>query len=260
MRVAENEESEFIRYVDSADPALMAVQELARATFGFFWREVFWERQRIVPGLDLAAAKIAFHGSDGGQHGSPQIEHMWVGDVNFDGQLISGVLLNAPAHLRGYQQGDAIAVPLEALSDWLYVQLGEAFGGFSVQHVRSAMSERERTEYDQGWGIAFGDPAKVQIVPGVFAESITSIGEHPMSANFASKFADQIKAGPHGALPDDLKGWSHLHHYALAGSFDVAAAFLSAGADPNLPGRDGMTPIMLARSLGWERLAALMSV
>ena len=36
------------------DPEMQRAYENARATFRYFWREISWERRRIVPGLDLA--------------------------------------------------------------------------------------------------------------------------------------------------------------------------------------------------------------
>jgi hypothetical protein len=39
---------------DDSDPEMQRAYESARATFRFFWRELAWERRRIVPALDLA--------------------------------------------------------------------------------------------------------------------------------------------------------------------------------------------------------------
>jgi hypothetical protein len=59
---------------DNSDPEMRRAYEQARFTFRYFWRELAWERRRIVPALDLACIKAPF--SDGpGQHrteGSPE--------------------------------------------------------------------------------------------------------------------------------------------------------------------------------------------
>lgn len=34
--------------------------ERARKTFKYFWRELFWERRRIIPTLDFAMVKVPF--------------------------------------------------------------------------------------------------------------------------------------------------------------------------------------------------------
>jgi len=50
---------------DDSDPEMQRAYENARANFRYFWREVAWERRRIVPALDLACVKAPF--SDGPQ-------------------------------------------------------------------------------------------------------------------------------------------------------------------------------------------------
>src|SRR5205823_13626232 len=81
---------------DDSDPEMQRAYEKARATFRYFWREVAWERRRIVPSLDLACVKAPFSDGKkaGGNTGDPEVEQMWLGDIDFDGQLISGTLLN----------------------------------------------------------------------------------------------------------------------------------------------------------------------
>jgi uncharacterized protein len=36
---------------DNSDPEMQRAYENARATFRYFWREIAWERRRIVPAL-----------------------------------------------------------------------------------------------------------------------------------------------------------------------------------------------------------------
>lgn len=54
----------------SADPEVQRAFASARETFRYFWRELAWEKRRIVKGLDFAYVKAAF--SDGGE-----VEHLW---------------------------------------------------------------------------------------------------------------------------------------------------------------------------------------
>ncbi len=44
----------------SDDPEMQQASSKARQTFRFFWRELAWERRRIIPGLELAAVKECF--------------------------------------------------------------------------------------------------------------------------------------------------------------------------------------------------------
>jgi ankyrin repeat protein len=46
---------------------------------------------------------------------------------------------------------------------------------------------------------------------------------------------------------------------ALAGSTSNVKILLEHGADPNAVTDNGMTPLQLAHSLGWEKVVALLS-
>ena len=54
-------------------------------------------------------------------------------------------------------------------------------------------------------------------------------------------------------------GWTFLHQEALAGSLPTVQVLLEAGADPNAVTDHGMTPLQLARSLGWDKVVALLA-
>src|SRR5713226_5723933 len=106
---------------DNSDPEMQRAYENARAAFRYFWREVAWERRRIVPALDLACVKAPFSDGERGTHaqGNPAVEQMWLGEVDFDGQCVSGVLLNAPNWLKTVKAGDSARIPLDQISDWM---------------------------------------------------------------------------------------------------------------------------------------------
>src|SRR5262249_51459333 len=146
---------------DGSDPAMQAAYRNARSTFRYFWRELSWEYRRIVPGLGLSAVKAPFSDEDGGE-----VEQMWVGEIDFDGESVHGTLLNAPTHLRSGEKGDRVSIPLAEISDWMYSIDDEVYGGYTVNLMRSRMKPRERREHDEAWGLNFGDPTKVRVVPG----------------------------------------------------------------------------------------------
>ena len=190
---------------------------------------------------------------------------MWLGEVNFDGKIISGEVLNTPNWLASVQQGDRVEVPLAKISDWMYVQLGEVFGGYTVNLMRSRMGRRERAEHDAAWGLKFGDPNTIYVVPeqkpagGFFSRFFgraknTEIGEHPMSENGAPSFKQQLKQDPLMANTKDDRGWTYLHHQALAGSLATVKILLEFDADADAVTDHGMTALQLAKSLGWEKV------
>src|SRR5262245_40642205 len=109
--------SERIFRFDGDDAAMKPAHEEAQRSFKYFWRELSWERRRIIPCLDMAAVKLPF--SDGPRDDDqPEGEHMWIGDVDFDGETLSGRLLNAPNWLTSVREGDSVRAPFSQLEDW----------------------------------------------------------------------------------------------------------------------------------------------
>jgi len=90
----------------------------ARKTFKYFWRELYWEHRRIVPALDLSIVKVAFEQKIEGV-AEPITEHMWIDQINFDGELINGVLINSPNQLTNIANGDTVSIPLDKIDDWI---------------------------------------------------------------------------------------------------------------------------------------------
>ena len=180
---------------DNSDPEMQRAYENARASFGHFWREVNWERRRIVPALDVACVKAPF--SDGPNapraEGTPNAEHMWISDVDFDGRFVSGVLLNAPNWLKTVKEGHSARIPLGEISDWMYVISGEVFGAHTVNLLRSRMGRQERQEHDDAWGLKFGDPRTIRVVP-----------EQNKGRRIAQKLVRQTTGG-HRRTPDERK-------------------------------------------------------
>lgn len=183
--------------VKDDDPEMEAASKKARETFRYFWRELFWERRRIIPGLSIAAVKAPFSDPPGHDAaGRPGVEQMWINEVDFDGDTISGMLLNSPNWLTSVRQGYAARFRIDEISDWMYDQLGVVCGAYTVNLMRSRMKPQERWTHDDAWGLDFGDPAFVRVVPeqkkpGFFrslfgGKTSEEIGDHPMSVNMVS--------------------------------------------------------------------------
>lgn len=255
---------------DDSDPEMQQAYEDARASFRYFWRELSWERRRIIPALDMAAVKAPFFDDSpsSGPKDQPEAEHMWMSEIDFDGRFVSGVLLNEPNWLKSVKAGDSARVALNEISDWMYVISGEVFGAYTVNLLRSRMQRGERQEHDSAWGLNFGDPTTVRVVPepkkgggllkSWFGKPQQHDGEHPMSAGMAEKWQEQLAQDPSLAAARDDRGWTFLHQEALAGNSATVKVLLESGADPTAKTADGRTPLELARSLGWEKVAALL--
>ena len=244
---------------DGHDSEMLAANDRARSTFRYFWRELAWERHRIVPALDMACVKAEF--SDPPRHrqaGKPEVEHMWIKDVDFDGKMVHGVLINSPNWLKSVKAGEPVSVPLAHVGDWIYVFCGVVCGAFTVNVIRSRMDPTERQEHDKAWGLDFGDPEMPRIFPDQ-EDGSEEIGEHPMSENMGPAIKKQLKDRPEMMYHKDDSGWTLLHHAALAGSQSSVKALLEAGADPKAVTKNGMTALQLAASLDWHDVVSLLS-
>ncbi|MGG7074256.1 DUF2314 domain-containing protein [Campylobacter sp. 9BO] len=56
-------------------------------------------------------------------------EHMWINDIDFDGEFITGTLVNEPSDLINIKNGDSvIKVRIGEISDWMFACEGKAYG------------------------------------------------------------------------------------------------------------------------------------
>jgi hypothetical protein len=173
---------------------------------------------------------------------------MWVGELDFDGKLISGKLLNTPNWLRSVTQGQLVEVPIEGITDWIYAQGGRAYGAFTVHEMRKAMSTEERVQHDEAWGFEFGDPRTPAAFPTWYPPPP---GDHPMSTNMGASLREAVQKN-RALLEPDARGFTMLHSLALGGSAIGVATLLEEGADRTLRTHHGMTARDLAATLSWE--------
>lgn len=261
-----------VQYTEGGDPEMHQAFENARATFKYFWRELAWERRRIVPALDMALVKVALDDppetkdeSDGGA------EHMWIDDVDFDGRHITGTLINTPMWLKSVKEGDKVEVPLAEISDWMYSISNKVYGAHTVNLLRSRMDPIERMQHDGAWGLEFGKPGEIQLVPESWGKKKGLLGlfgggkpspdqEHPMALNMVPIMRQELAKDPSQVHSKDELGWTFLHIQALAGDVSGVKTLLELGSDPNALTHHGMTPVMLARSLSWSEVEGVLKL
>ena len=234
------------------DPEMLKAHAVARANFRYLWREIVRDRGRIVPALEMAAVKAPF--SDPKPRFSlkkqPQVEHMWISDVDFDGQNVTGTLINSPNWLKSVKEGDDVSIPLAQISDWMFATDDEVYGAFTVNLLRSRMEPGERREHDQAWGLDFGDPAK----PRKVSEKSHQELEKTVILLFEEHFANDPD------LLDDRGhlGWTALHSNASAGGAAIVGLLLEKGADRAIKTDLGFTALDLAKILGWKEVIPLL--
>ena len=237
-----------IYFVSSDEDYMQCAFEQARESFKYFWRELYWERRRIAPMLDYAMVKICFLDVINGEEVG---EHMWVSDVEFDGETIYGTLVNEPDSVQNVKLGDQISAKIDEMSDWLFSIDGRAYGGFSVQAMRSRMQKAELKEHDKAWGLDFGDFNDILVVYEQ-KEHPENLAEHPMSENMREQFEQYVKEHPSIVSDADELGFTQLHHEALAGNLALVNVLLANGADKNIRTKSGRRAIDFAENLGWK--------
>lgn len=266
------------------DPEMTKACSMARQTFRIFWRELTWERHRIIPGLDLACVKFPFMDPPDGhsRKDTPDAEQMWVSDCTFNGSTIRGTLLNSPNWLQSVKEGDSIEKPIKELSDWMYAVSGKVYGGFTVHFLRNQMKQSERKSHDKAWGLDFGDPQTPRLAPrewyGTDAEKKTSLlgkffekptpnlsleeivrKDHPMAISMSTTLEKHLESNPEALKSTDDDGQSMLHIHCLAGSTKIVEILLKHGADPNAVTKNSMTPLRMANLFGWSKIADLLT-
>ena len=271
-----------IFFFDSTDPAMTQANERARETFKFFWRELSWERRRIIPGLDLSCVKVPFSDDPSFMEtlDADDVEQMWLEDVDFDGNYIYGNLLNSPNWLKSIQAGDEVCVPFGMMTDWMYSCRGDVFGAFTVNVIRSQMSSGERAAHDNAWGLDFGDPEIIRVAytsegpkPKKFSlfgkkkttdnfvtyEQRNSAEEHPMSDNMGPSLREQLEKMPELLDYEDEHGFTFLHQLAMAGSEACVKVLLEFGIDKEKQSKNGKTAKDLAEFFKWNKVVNLLS-
>ncbi|MFV0430329.1 MAG: DUF2314 domain-containing protein [Arachnia sp.] len=229
----------------------------AQRSFRYFWREVYWEGRRIVPALDLAIVMVTFSQRVDAKS-EPLVERMWLSNIGFDGESVTGELINEPNAVTNIALGARVTRSVSEISDWLFACSGKTYGGFSVQAMRSQMNDRGRRQHDKGWGLDFGDPNNV-LVAYDQEDSPENLTEHPMSKNMGPRVRQALRENPSELTAMDEDGLNILHREAIAGNATVVAVLLELGVDTAVRSTSGKTALDFARSMGWDHVVGLLS-
>ncbi|AUC77620.1 MULTISPECIES: DUF2314 domain-containing protein [unclassified Olleya] len=224
----------------------------AQTTFNYFWREVYWEGKRVVPAHDLALVKIPFQQVIEGRE-APLVEHMWISDIDFDGELITGVLQNAPNKLTNVAEGDTITRKLSEISDWMLSIDRKTYGGYTIQVLRSGMTEEARVQHDKAWGLDFGDYNTI-LVAHLQEEEKENLIEHPMSKAMEQPARDYFTGNLDVVKAADENGVTRLHTETIAGNETAVKILLELGADKKAKTKTGKTALDFATTLNWSHL------
>ncbi len=141
---------EKITEVDEDDAEMNEAIEKANKTFGDF-KKVF-AADRKEGKYNSFSIKIGFPSEQYGR------EHVWIGDLNLNGDTFTGILYNMPIdETISYKQGDTITVDPKLVSDWIYTdpKTGITHGGYTFKVLRSKMTPSEQADFDKETGLKF---------------------------------------------------------------------------------------------------------
>ncbi|WP_434036223.1 DUF2314 domain-containing protein [Formosa sp. 4Alg 33] len=228
----------------------------AQETFNYFWREIYWDAKRVIPAHDLALVKIPFQQMVGGRE-EPIVEHMWISEIEFDGEYITGVLSNSPNRLTNVAEGDTITRTVSEISDWMLSIDRKTYGGYTIQALRSDMTEEARAKHDQAWGLDFGDYNNI-LVAHLQEEEQGNLIEHPMSKIMETPARDYFSANLDVVTAKDENGVTRLHTETIAGNKTAVEILLELGADKTAKTNTGKTALDFAIALNWSHLVPVL--
>src|SRR5690606_10153272 len=82
-------------------------------------------------------------------------EQLWITPTEYADKVFRGKVDTAPLHLDDIQAGQTVDVPVEKVTDWMYIEEGKLIGGYTIRVTRSRLSGQEREDFDQAWGFRF---------------------------------------------------------------------------------------------------------
>ena len=155
---------------------------------------------------------------------------MCINNVDFDGTIITGELVNEPKRLTNIEKGDIVSKKVSDIMDWMIFFIGKTYGRFTIQVVRSKMNDTERRNLDKEWGLDFGDYNEVLLAyeQKKYPENLI---EHPLRKNMADRTRKFLREKPSELKTIDENGLSILHQEAIAGNKTNIEILLKS--DPN---------------------------
>jgi uncharacterized protein YegJ (DUF2314 family) len=121
------------------DTRMNAAIAQARSLLPLFFEEF---RSSDAPGA--FTIKVGLITSDGGR------EHIWIGDLHYDGQQLVGTLINEPYDLPGMHLGSRVEIDSDDISDWTIATADGVYGGYTTRVMIEDMPPTEAERYRVG--------------------------------------------------------------------------------------------------------------
>lgn len=187
----------------------------------------------------------------------PLIEYMWIDQVDFDGSTITGILLNEPYIIDNVQAGETVRLQFESIVDWMFLSNGTVHGAFTIQEYRKTLNASGRKEYDEAWGIDFGNPDEILLVYDQ-KNCPKNLEEHPMCRSILEQFINIINTDPTIITEKDESGNQLLHREVIAGNYLFVQELLRLNVNKLVRNKQLMIPLDLAHKMGWSNIVNLL--
>ena len=139
--------------VDFNDADWLSAVKSARESFPIFLEKVSKDSDGRPSSPSKAVLKAYFSDISAPKDG----EHLWIAYVDYDGENIYGVVESNPLNLDTPKLGDEVRFTLDQLTDWLVVREGKASGAYTINLLRSRMTQSELKAYDSHYQFKFAE-------------------------------------------------------------------------------------------------------
>lgn len=116
--------------VNDDDERMNGAIAKAQETFPTF--EQNWQR----PDVDAVSIKIAM------ETDTDSLEHIWFQPLEINGDQIKARCANQPVHIPGLKMGDIRTVDRSKVSDWMIMESGKCYGGYTIRVLAELNPEK----------------------------------------------------------------------------------------------------------------------
>ncbi len=74
-------------------------------------------------------------------------EHMWLSKLKLNGYRFTGRLNTEPDWVKSLHMGDRVTVAMEDISDWIIIEQGRLYGGFTMRELIRRLSSQEQERF-----------------------------------------------------------------------------------------------------------------
>jgi uncharacterized protein YegJ (DUF2314 family) len=145
-----------VRAISQNDESLQKAYRQAAETLPHF---IEWIERG---GKAIHSAKLRFRDPDfSAEMGEDRFLFMWLTTVQYHREegFFSGVFFEVPKEMQKWHQvGERLGFEGEDVFDWMVLEDGHLYGGFTLRATRDGLPEAERAEYDRYIGVTVYEP------------------------------------------------------------------------------------------------------